>query len=81
MISAIIWWPIIGLLAGWLAGKIMKGGGYGTLADILLGMAGAIVGGSLLHLIGISGGGLIAEILVATFGACVLVWLVRMIKK
>jgi len=79
--GGIIWWLVIGLVAGWLTGKIMGGGGYGAIGDIVLGIVGAVVGGYLLHFIGITGGGLIAEILVATFGACILVWLVRMIKK
>jgi len=79
--GGIIWWLVIGLVAGWLTGKIMGGGGYGAIGDIVLGIVGAFVGGYLLHFIGITGGGMIAEILVATFGACVLVWLVRTIKK
>jgi len=79
--GGIIWWLCVGLVAGWLTGKIMKGGGYGAFMDIVLGIIGAVVGGYLLHFLGISAGGLITEILVATFGACVLVWLVRMIKK
>ena len=41
----IIWWIIVGLIAGWAAGKIMKGGGYGVVADIVLGILGAILGG------------------------------------
>ena len=82
MISALIWWIIIGLIAGWLAGKIMKGSGYGAVADILLGMVGAVVGGWIVHLFGFySSGGLIPSILVATLGAIVLIWLSRMIRK
>lgn len=82
MISALIWWIIIGLIAGWLAGKIMKGSGYGAVADILLGMVGAVVGGWIVHLFGFySSGGLIPSILVATLGAIALIWLSRMIRK
>ncbi|HEY2391999.1 MAG TPA: GlsB/YeaQ/YmgE family stress response membrane protein [Candidatus Angelobacter sp.] len=81
MISALIWWIIVGLIAGWLAGKIMKGSGYGTLGDILLGMVGAIVGGWILRLLGFySSGGLISSILVATLGAVLLVWLAHKLK-
>ena len=81
MITALIWWIIVGLIAGWLAGKIMKGSGYGTLGDILLGMVGAIVGGWILRLVGFySSGGLISSILVATLGAVVLVWLAHRLK-
>lgn len=77
----LIWWIIAGLVAGWAAGKIMKGGGYGTLMDIVLGIVGGIVGGALLGLVGIHSEGLIGSILVAIFGAVVLIWISRMIKK
>jgi uncharacterized membrane protein YeaQ/YmgE (transglycosylase-associated protein family) len=81
MITALIWWIIVGLIAGWLAGKIMKGSGYGTLGDILLGMVGAIVGGWILRILGFySSGGLISSILVATLGAVFLVWLAHKLK-
>jgi uncharacterized membrane protein YeaQ/YmgE (transglycosylase-associated protein family) len=77
-----LWWLIVGLIAGFLAGKIMKGSGYGTLADIVLGIVGAFVGGFLMRLFGFAGaGGLIYTILVATLGAVILVWVVRLIKK
>jgi uncharacterized membrane protein YeaQ/YmgE (transglycosylase-associated protein family) len=73
---------IVGLVAGWAAGKIMKGGGYGLLMDLVLGIAGAIVGGMLLGLVGIhSSGGLIPDIVVAIVGAVFLIWISRMIKK
>jgi len=82
MISGLIWWIIVGLIAGWLAGKIMKGSGYGALADILLGMVGAIVGGWMMRILGFySSGGLISSILVATLGAVVLVWLAHKLKR
>jgi uncharacterized membrane protein YeaQ/YmgE (transglycosylase-associated protein family) len=77
-----LWWLIVGLIAGFLAGKIMKGSGYGTLMDIVLGIVGAFVGGFLMRLVGFAGeGGLIYTILVATLGAVILIWLVRLIKK
>jgi uncharacterized membrane protein YeaQ/YmgE (transglycosylase-associated protein family) len=79
MVAAIIWWPVVGLVAGWAAGKIMKGKGYGPLVDIVLGIAGAIVGGFLLGFLRL-GGGLILSIVVATIGACLLVWLARRLK-
>jgi uncharacterized membrane protein YeaQ/YmgE (transglycosylase-associated protein family) len=81
MISGLIWWIIVGLIAGWLAGKIMKGSGYGALADILLGMVGAIVGGFIMRVVGFYGGGLIYSIIVATLGAVLLIWLSRKLKK
>ena len=75
-------WIVVGLIAGWAAGKIMKGSGYGVLGDIVLGIVGGIVGGWLLGLLGLySGGGLIPSIITAIIGAVVLVAIVRMIKK
>jgi uncharacterized membrane protein YeaQ/YmgE (transglycosylase-associated protein family) len=72
----------VGLIAGWAAGKIMKGSGYGALGDIVLGILGGIVGGWLLGLLGLySGGGIIPSIITAIIGAVVLVALARMIKK
>jgi uncharacterized membrane protein YeaQ/YmgE (transglycosylase-associated protein family) len=80
--GGIIWWIVVGLIAGWLAGKVMRGGGYGVLMDILLGMVGAILGGWLFGELGIYPGfGLIGSILVAFVGACILLWIVRLIKK
>jgi len=73
---------IVGLIAGWATGKIMRGSGYGLLIDILLGIAGAIVGSRLLGLLGIyTSGGLVPSILVAILGAVVLVLIVRLIKR
>jgi uncharacterized membrane protein YeaQ/YmgE (transglycosylase-associated protein family) len=73
---------IVGLIAGWATGKIMKGAGYGVLVDILLGIAGAIIGSRVLPMLGIfTTGGLIPSILVAIFGAVILVAIVRAIKK
>ena len=73
---------IVGLIAGWATGKIMKGSGYGPLTDILLGIVGAIIGSRILGLVGIySSGGLVPNILVAIVGAVILVAIVRAIKK
>jgi len=77
----LISWIVVGLIAGFLAGKVMKGGGYGILMDIVLGILGGIVGGWLFGLVGIHAGGLIGGIIVAFVGAVILVWLTRMIKK
>ena len=73
---------LVGLIAGWATGKIMKGSGYGVLTDILLGIVGALIGSRLLGLLGIhTSGALIPSILVAIVGAVLLVALVRLIKK
>jgi uncharacterized membrane protein YeaQ/YmgE (transglycosylase-associated protein family) len=82
MVSMILWWIIVGLIAGWAAGKIMRGGGYGTAMDIVLGVVGAIVGGWIFNALGIyPGGGLIGSIVVAIIGAMLLIWLSRLLKK
>ena len=73
---------IVGLVAGWLAGKVMKGGGYGVLMDIVLGILGAIVGGWIFGALNLwPGGGIFGGILVAFVGAVVLVWITRLLKK
>ena len=79
--NGLVWWILVGLIAGWLAGKVMKGGGFGVLMDIVIGMVGAIIGGWLFGMLGVFPGGLIGSILVAFVGACILLWLVRMIKR
>ena len=81
MLSSLIWLIVVGLIAGWAAGKIMKGGGYGPAIDILLGIVGSVVGGWLLGLLGLHAGGLIGEIIVAIIGAVFLIWLSRLLKK
>jgi uncharacterized membrane protein YeaQ/YmgE (transglycosylase-associated protein family) len=81
MAHGIIWWIVVGLIAGWVAGKIMKGGGYGVIADIVLGIVGGIVGGWVVGLLGFGAGGFIWSILVAILGAAILIWITRLIKK
>ena len=67
-------WIVVGLVAGWLAGQLMKGGGYGVVVDIILGILGGIVGGWVFGLLGLSsGGGMIGSIIVAFVGAVILV--------
>jgi uncharacterized membrane protein YeaQ/YmgE (transglycosylase-associated protein family) len=74
-----LWWILVGLVAGWATGKIMKGSGYGFIVDVLLGIAGALVGGWIAGHLGIGGGGLIITILIAIGGAVILVFLFRLI--
>lgn len=82
MISGLISWTLVGLVAGWLAGKAMKGSGFGPLMDIVVGMIGAVIGG---WVFGRMGGfpfrGLIGTIVVAFAGAVIFLGLVRIIKK
>ncbi len=71
----------IGAVAGWLAGTIMKGGGFGLLGNIVVGILGAVVGGFVFGLLGISAGGLIGSIFTATAGAALLLFVIGLIKK
>jgi uncharacterized membrane protein YeaQ/YmgE (transglycosylase-associated protein family) len=80
--DGLLYWIVVGLIAGWLAGVVMKGGGYGILVDIVLGMLGAIVGGWIFSALGIgAGGGLIGGIVVAFIGAVALVAVTRALKS
>ena len=72
---------LIGLIAGYVAGKIMKGGGFGCLWNIILGIIGGLVGNWLFTLLNISWGGLIGQIGTAVVGAVVLLWIAGVIKK
>ncbi len=71
----------IGAVAGWLAGVIMSGSGYGLLGDIVLGIIGAFIGGFLFGLLGLSATGLIGQIISATVGAVALIFVLRLLKK
>jgi len=81
MAHGFIWWIVVGLIAGWAAGRFMKGGGYGMFADIILGILGGVVGGWIISLLGFGAGGMIWSILVAILGAVILIWITRLIKK
>ena len=75
-----IWWIVVGLIAGWATGKLMKGSGYGPLMDIVVGIIGALIGGFVMQSLGYAGqGGLIYTILVAILGAVLLTWIVRLV--
>jgi uncharacterized membrane protein YeaQ/YmgE (transglycosylase-associated protein family) len=76
-----VWFLIIGLIAGWLAGKIMKGSGYGLIGDLVIGVIGAFIGGFLFGLVGLSANGFIASLIAAVVGAIVLIFIVGLIKK
>ncbi len=81
-ITALVIFLAIGAAAGWLAGTLMKGGGFGLLGNIVVGILGAVLGGYIFSLLGIAaGGGLIGSILTATVGAAVLLFIVKLIKR
>lgn len=77
-----LWFMLVGLVAGWLAGILMKTGGFGALGTIVLGVLGAMVGGYLFRYLGISaGGGLLGSIVTATAGAVTLIFIIRLVKR
>jgi uncharacterized membrane protein YeaQ/YmgE (transglycosylase-associated protein family) len=73
----LVWQIVIGIVAGWLAGKIMRGRGFGLVIDLLLGIVGSVIGGFVFGLLGLQAYGLIGSIVVATAGAMILLFLVR----
>ena len=78
----IIIWLAIGAVAGWLAGMIMKGGSFGLVGDIIVGIVGAVIAGYLLPRLGIFiGGGIVAAIINAVIGACILLFVLRLVKR
>jgi len=79
-IEHILTWAFVGLVAGWLAGVLMKGRGYGILANICLGIVGACIGGFMLGLVGVYASGFIGNTVVAFIGAVVVVALVRALR-
>ncbi|MCG8458844.1 MAG: GlsB/YeaQ/YmgE family stress response membrane protein [Holophagales bacterium] len=77
----LIYFLLIGLAAGWLAGQFMKGKGFGLIGNIVVGVIGAVIGGFLLGLLGFGAYGLIADLISAFVGAVVLIWAVRFVKS
>jgi len=77
----LVWVVLIGILAGWLAGQITKGSGFGLLGDLIVGILGSLLGSFLFGLLGIFTYGLLGRLVMAVIGAIVLLWLIRLIKK
>ncbi|GJG89297.1 transglycosylase [Gemmatimonadetes bacterium T265] len=76
----LLWWLIVGVVAGYLTGKLMQGAGYGPLMDVVVGVIGAFIGGFVMRSLGFAGqGGLLYTILVAVLGAVLLTLLVRLV--
>jgi uncharacterized membrane protein YeaQ/YmgE (transglycosylase-associated protein family) len=77
----IIAWILIGMIAGWLTGKIMKGSGFGFFMDMVVGLVGALIGGFIARAVGLGGigeHGMIMSIIIAVIGAIILTWIVRL---
>ncbi len=82
MLIDIIIWLIVGAIAGWLAGQVVRGGGFGLVGDIVVGIIGALIAGWLLPRLGIFiGGGIIAAIIDAFIGAVILLLIVRLVRR
>lgn len=77
----LLWVIIIGILAGWIAGKIMRGRGFGLLGDLIVGVIGSLLGSLIFGLLGLGSYGLIGRLIIAIIGAVILLWLIRFIKK
>ena len=79
--QSLIVFLVIGILAGWLAGKIMKGGGFGLVGDLVVGVVGAFLGGWVFGLLGITAYGLLGTLVTALVGALLLLFLIRLVKR
>jgi|SRR5215471_16875241 len=79
-LTTIIWWLIVGLIAGFLASLVMRGG-YGLVGDIVIGLVGAFIGGFLASVLGLGVSGLVGTIIVAFIGAVILIALLRLIHS
>ena len=79
--ESLIIFLFIGAVAGWLAGTLMKGGGFGILGNIVVGILGAIVGGWIFGAMGVAYGGILGSIVAATVGALILLFIVGLIKR
>jgi len=78
---AFLWFILIGLAAGWLAGQFTKGSGFGAFGNLAIGAIGAILGGFVARIVGIAAFGLLGQLIIATVGALLLLWLIGLVKR
>ncbi len=78
---SIIWFLLIGLAAGWLAGQLVKGRGFGMVENLIIGVIGALIGGYVFGALGVNVGGLLGELIAATVGALILLYLLKLIRR
>ena len=76
-----IWYILIGILSGFVAGKIMRGGGFGVIVNLILGIIGGVLGGWVFSLLGISAGGILGSLITSTVGAILLLWIGSLFNK
>lgn len=81
MDMSFVWFMLIGLAAGWLAGQLVKGGGFGLVGDLVVGMIGALIGGTLFGMFGLAATGLLGSLITATVGAIVLIVILRALRR
>ena len=75
-------WLLIGAIAGWLAGQVMGGGGFGLVGNIIVGIIGAFIAGELFPRLGFAlGGGVVSAIIAAAIGSCLLLFVVRLVRR
>src|SRR5215471_2943434 len=79
-LTTVLWWLLVGLIAGFLASVVMRGGGYGIVGDIVIGLVGALIGGLLASLLGIGAGGFIGTVIIAFIGAVILIAILRAVS-
>ena len=79
-LSTVVWWLLVGLIAGFLASVVMRGGGYGILGDIIVGIVGAFLGGFLASLLGLGASGFVGTVIIAFIGACILIAILRAVS-
>jgi uncharacterized membrane protein YeaQ/YmgE (transglycosylase-associated protein family) len=78
---SIVWFLLIGLAAGWLAGKLVKGRGFGLVENLIIGVIGALIGGFVFGALGVNVGGLPGQLIAATVGALILLYLLKLIRR
>lgn len=79
-LQTLVIWLIIGAVAGWIAGNLMRGGGFGLLGNIVVGIVGAFLGGFIFDFFGIAAGGILGSLVLATVGAVVLLFVVGLLS-
>ncbi|MGH7539160.1 MAG: GlsB/YeaQ/YmgE family stress response membrane protein [Gemmatimonadales bacterium] len=79
--NQLVWFLLIGLAAGWLAGKVMGGKGYGLVGDLIIGVIGAVLGGWLFSVLDIAVGGLVGALITAFVGALLLIYVLRLVRR
>ena len=81
-VESLIIFVVVGVVAGWLAGQVMRGGGFGLVGDLIVGVVGAVIAGLLFPMLGVSlGGGIVAAIISSAIGAIILLAIVRLVRR